>query len=465
MNARVLGRLLPNRVVHGGPADQRLRRYATAAVIGCGAAWGVSGAYLTLSPDSYTSGFVLVLPGTGAGTSVNLPTLGQATSTSSSPFASPELSPTENYRKMLLSQRLIAGAARLAQEPEDRFPVPKVELADQTKLISVKVTARSADQAARRSEAIRTAFLGMLDALREDEIQTRDSAYRQLLAGYRTSLNEGRQKLIDYEASTGLVSLDQYSSIVSSVEKTREILRETETRLSSVTANADALMRQLGVTADQANIAMVLRSDPLFQSLLDQLSKEDTQLAALGATHGPANAQVADLTAERAATAAKLNARAQDLTGNRKLDVLKFRDLSIHDERARLFEQLVTGLSEAEGLRATCTSLSAQMAAEQQRVAQLAPVVSRLDDLKRNVQVAEAVFSSALARIDTSKSDYFASYPMVQTLERPEIPSRRSGPLPMLATAGGLAATFLIIASLVLTWLRTALLQRILKNA
>ncbi len=87
-----------------------------------------------------------------------------------------------------------------------------------------------------------------------------------------------------------------------------------------------------------------------------------------------------------------------------------------------------------------------------------------LDDLKRDVQVAEAVFSSALARTDTSKSDYFASYPMVQTLEAPEVPQKPSAPLPLLAVAGGIAATILIIAALVLTWIRTALLQRILKS-
>ena len=79
--------------------------------------------------------------------------------------------------------------------------------------------------------------------------------------------------------------------------------------------------------------------------------------------------------------------------------------------------------------------------------------------------MTEAVFSSALARTDTSKADYFASYPMVQTLEGPTVPTKPSAPLATLAIAGGFAASLLIVASLVLTWLRTALLQRILKNA
>ena len=109
--------------------------------------------------------------------------------------------------------------------------------------------------------------------------------------------------------------------------------------------------------------------------------------------------------------------------------------------------------------------MTAQIATEQARVLALAPAASHLDDLKRDVQVAEAVFSSALARIDTSKADFFASYPMIQTLDPPLMPRRPSSPVPVLAVAGGLGASFFIIAALVLTWLRIGLLQRILKSA
>ena len=100
------------------------------------------------------------------------------------------------------------------------------------------------------------------------------------------------------------------------------------------------------------------------------------------------------------------------------------------------------------------SQLTGQITVEQARVLSLAPDASRLDDLKRDVQVAEAVFSTALARIDTSKADFFASYPMVQTLEAPAMPTRPSGPLPILAVAGGMAATVLIFIALGLAWLR-----------
>jgi uncharacterized protein involved in exopolysaccharide biosynthesis len=214
-----------------------------------------------------------------------------------------------------------------------------------------------------------------------------------------------------------------------------------------------------------ANFAMLLRADLQFQALLEQLAKEDAELATLTGIRGQNNPRVVDLQAERSSTSARITTRSTELTGAKRQDVLKMRDLSIRDERARLFERLIGQIADTEALAAMRTQLKSQLEVEQRRVIALSPAASRLDDLKRDVQVADAVFSSALARIDTSKSDFFASYPIVQTLEMPEMPQRPSSPLPLLAIAGGLAATLLILAALVLTWLRTALLQKILKSA
>ena len=456
---------LMRRIRYGGNVEKRTKRYIGAGVFGCAAVWGLSIGYLVLAPKTYTSGFVLVMPGTGEGSSLNLPTLGQATTTSSSPFASAELSPTENYRKLLLSNRLLGAAAEAAGETPEAFPLPKVDLADQTKLIGLKVTARDPNRAAARAEAIRTSFLNMLDALRKDEIQTRETAHRSMLANYKLAVNEARMKLTDYEAETGRVSIDQYSAIVAAVEHLRDAMRDADSKLANMRAGVAELTRLIGATADQAHIAMMLRSDPFLQALLEQIAKQDAEIAVLNGTHGPNAPRMMDVTAERGSAVAKLNARAAELTGIKRFDAVKSRDLSLHDERARLFERLIGQIADTEALAALRAKLAEQIEAQHTRVMALAPAASHLDDLKRDVQVTEAVFSSALARTDTSKADYFASYPMVQTLEGPTVPTKPSAPLATLAIAGGFAASLLIVASLVLTWLRTALLQRILKNA
>ena len=89
---------------------------------------------------------------------------------------------------------------------------------------------------------------------------------------------------------------------------------------------------------------------------------------------------------------------------------------------------------------------------------------SELADLQRDHHIAEAVFSSALARIDTNKQDPFASYPLVQTLAEPSLPKRPSSPSLMIALAGALAASVLTIMAFALAWLRQPLLDRLLRK-
>jgi uncharacterized protein involved in exopolysaccharide biosynthesis len=455
---------LLRRLVSGGANAGRARRYMIAGVTGTVLISLVVVAYLLLTPKSYSAGFTFILPGTGAGSSVNLDTLGQASTMSASAYATPDVSPTENYRKMLLSHHVLAAAANALGLAESAFPTPRIELAEQTKLIIVSLTARHPDLALDRAAALRAAFLRTLDTLRNDEIAARDNAGRTTLDTYRIGLEQARTRLISHQVKTGLVSLEQYNGMVAGVEHLRDQLRDVEVRLAQAQAGVQELTHLLGTTPDAANLAMVLRADPFFQTELDQMAKDDAEIAGLSGTRGDGNAHLQDVRAERASIAARLLARSAELTGTHRANILKFPDLSLRDERARLFERLVGELADQQALDGMRAKLAAQIDDEQQRVVALAHDASHLDDLKRDVQVAEAVFSSALARIGTSKADFFASYPLVQTLEAPELPELPSSPMKLLAAAGGIAANFFLVLALVMTWLRTHMLQKLLKN-
>jgi uncharacterized protein involved in exopolysaccharide biosynthesis len=455
---------ITRRLVGGGAAAGRGRRYVVTGAVGTALIWGMATAYLVLTPKSYTASFTFILPGMGAGSSVNLENLGQASSTSASAYSSPDMSPTENYRKMLLSHRVLAAAAADAGVPEPAFPTPRIELAEQTKLISVAITARRPDLARDRAAALHDAFLRVLDTLRNDEIAERDTTARGTLGAYRTGLEQARVRLIAHQVKTGLVSLEQYNNLVGGTEHLRDQMHDVEVRLAQARAGVQELTHLLGTTPDAANLAMVLRADPFFQTELDELAKDDATIAGLAGTRGDANAHLQDLRAERASIEQRLLARSNELTGIKRAQILKMPDLSLRDERARLFERLVGELADQAALDGMRAKLSAQINDQQQRVIALAQDASKLDDLKRDVQVAEAVFSSALARIGTAKADYFASYPMVQTLEPPTLPERPSSPMKLFAVAGALAATFFLALALVMTWLRTQLLQKLLKS-
>lgn len=63
----------------GGPKG-RGRRYLAVAALGLAFIWGLTTAYIVLTPESFRSHLSLILPGNGVGTSVNLESIGQASS-------------------------------------------------------------------------------------------------------------------------------------------------------------------------------------------------------------------------------------------------------------------------------------------------------------------------------------------------------------------------------------------------
>jgi uncharacterized protein involved in exopolysaccharide biosynthesis len=209
---------------------------------------------------------------------------------------------------------------------------------------------------------------------------------------------------------------------------------------------------------------MVLRADPQFQALLDQSAKQDAELAGLTATRGEANPHLVDLQAEKGATIAKLAARGMELSGLKRAEVLKLRDLSVHDERAHLFERLVSSAADADALSGMQTELERQIDGEKARIVTLAPDISRLDNAKHDVQVAEAVFSSALARLDTNKADFFVSYPLAQILEWPTLPHHASRMTMAMALGGAMLGTLFLLMATALARLRVGLLRKVLKT-
>ena len=116
----------------GMPSVGRYRRYLVALAGPLTVVWGITFAYLLFAPDRYDSRMTLILPGTGVGGSINLESIGQATTTTASAFSSPSLSPTENYKRLLTSDIVLRDAARRAGEDEGAFPAPSIKLIDQT---------------------------------------------------------------------------------------------------------------------------------------------------------------------------------------------------------------------------------------------------------------------------------------------------------------------------------------------
>ncbi|MCX7282741.1 MAG: hypothetical protein NTX28_01630 [Novosphingobium sp.] len=451
-------------VLRGLPPIGRYRRYAMSMAPVLGAIWLSTAAYIVLMPRSYTSEFSLILPGSGMGSSLNVESIGQAQSSASSAFSSPTLSPTANYKQLITADVTLRAAAKLAGEDGDAFPDPVIKLIDQTNLIHVSLSARTARQAKARADALQQAFLAQLDTLRTDEAQKREDSDVRHLVELSQKVQIAQRKLIAFQASHGLATLEQFNSRIAAVDTLHDKERDIRLQLRQFAGTAGRLSGSLTSSPRAADVAMRLRGDPVFQQLVDRYAASNAQATEKSATLGDRHVDMAKANGEREALRTAMVQRGQRLTGLSEAAIMAGVDLQVADGRTNLMQAMTINDAQAAGAGAALAEIRGDLARAQAQSPALIGQASELADLQRDHRVAEAVFSSALARIDTNKLDPFASYPLVQTLAAPSLPKGPSSPSLVIALAGALAASMLTVLAFALAWLRQPLLDRILRK-
>lgn len=449
----------------GLPSIGRYRRYFVAMALPLAIIWVLAAAILLFAPDRYDSRMTLILPGTGVGASMNLESIGQASTNTASAFSSPSLSPTENYKRLLMSDIVLQDAARIAAEDGGAFPDPSIKLIDQTNLIEVRIPAGAPEVAQARMEALRTAFNDALTDLRTDEARTREDADASRIAELEQKVDEAQQALLDFQGETGLVSLNQFAERITGLDQLKASERDRRVRLEESGAATARLSATLNISLLEARQAMQLKADPEFQELLDRYAKTVGELSERSGTLGEAHGAIEELDAERASLRANLARRGSEISGLADEQVLAFADLDATNAREDLFSSLSQRDSDRAGNGAALAELRRQISNQSALTDTQVEQAARLADLLRDLRVAEAVFTSALARLDTNKSDPFASYPLVQTLESPSLPDAKSSPSPMLVVGGALAATIFLAIGFLLLWLRQPIIRKLLPNA
>ena len=132
------------------------------------------------------------------------------------------------------------------------------------------------------------------------------------------------------------------------------------------------------------------------------------------------------------------------------------------DGRAQLMIQLLTLSTEAEGLSQEINSLSVQIDTWDTRLEDSNDDAAKLEDLHRDHELATAVFTSALAKLDIGKADIYSAYPLIQLLAPPSLPERPNKLSTILALLGGIISSIFCLAGLSILWVRKPILQKIL---
>lgn len=451
------------RLLLGFGSRGRWLRYLMVVMAGVVVFGGLGGAYYFGTAKSYTSGFTLILPGSGAGTSVNLDSLGQADSMTSSPFSSASLSPTQNYKRLLGSDRVRGAAAERLGIPVSALPEARVRLVDLTPLIYVRLTTDDPDRVYASANGLLEAFQAELDSLRQEELDARDVAYRSSIEDYENNVVSTRQAIINFQSQSGLISIEQFQSLVTETDDIQRQLDDMIGNARSLSARASWIAAMIELPEEIASRVLILRGDPTFEAYREALSASAALLASYRNMYGRNHPDMQAETRRHSGLVSALAQRGEELLGVAGYRALRLAEINIDPERAELLRQMVDLSSEASGARTQAVALRNRLIRNRERIDTMASEAAVLEALLREHQVAETVFASALARLDTSRADIFTSYPLVQLLEDPVRPDVPTSPSKKIAAAAALGGFFLYMMGVLLLWLRLPLIRALWK--
>ena len=422
--------------------------------------WTATVAYLILKSPIYKSEWAISLPTGSSSTNVNLPEIGNASSQSDSPFSNSDVSdPRENYKFLAQTKEVREAAASQLYIPIGKLAKPQISIVDNTTLMKFEIEGETPQKAHQQALALQNALEARLNQLREQEIEQQDWKLQTTLDSSKKQLEEAQQRLSEYKAIAPVSSREQMQSLSTNVEDLRRQKAETLAQLQQIDASFKELSDSLGLSVQEAADVFVLQSDSLFQEYLADYSQINAELVTLESKYLPANPALIAKQAEKNAALSALVQRGQSLL-KKSVSQVFLEQLSIssssssNSNRASLLQELISLQTQQKGTQNQARELEQQIENLENRLSSLSPQESTLANLQRNVQIAEAVFSSTMTKLDLSKSDIFASYPRIQMITKPSMSDEPSSPKSNFVLIGSSMGSFFLTTGLFSLWWR-----------
>lgn len=449
----------------------RIFRYLGVAALANGMVWGLSMSYLKNAEFSYTSELILNVAGSGQGVNVNLPDIGQAVTSTSSPFGSSS-DPRENYKLIASNTTVLQKAAESLKLPPEDFGSPQIKIINNTTTFKIEITGNTPEKAQQKAKALYEALANRLDFLRTTEQNSRNEAIQSAVNEAQSKLTNAQSRLSDYKMQSGLSSSDQVGYLINTIEQ----LRKQRAELITQTRQSEATLKQLSETlqtsSPEASDSLTLQSDQEFQNSLKEYTQITLELDALKESRGENYPDVLELKDKQQTALNIFLKRGESLLG-KSLDQETLQNLNLDNtsglgiKRGELYQKIVTLESEHKGFVGQLESLNQQIKELEARLTVLVDKARTLDSLLKEVQIAEAIFTSTLAKVDLGKSDPFGSFPLLQLIEEPTLPEEPTSPKTKLVIIGSGLGSILVTFGLTILWWRAPLqvvVKKIIKN-
>ncbi len=440
----------------GEPASKRRRRYLYTALAGQGVIWGLALMVMLVWPRSYTVESTLILPSSDPDARVDLKEVGQAYATPRATYDSKSLDPRVNYKEIMLSPNVLETAASAVGLAPGKYGQPAVKLIDQSSVMELKTTARTAQLALAKAQALHQAFQQRLTELRMDELAQREQAIEQAVQASRSKLDGAQRDLLRFKVDAHLVSNKQLDEMAQASTTLRRRRIELEQKLAHDKAGVASLSTLLGVPLKLAGWTLTLHADAVMLEYVRQFATTSALVSEQSFKWESAHPKVREASGQRDAAFKAMQARARSVLGQPvSAEDLQRMALILQDRsRELLLREMVSTQASVQASSAELAEIERQWRQLVTELPQLAAQSARLEELERRVTFSEAVFTGAVGKTDVGTTNIFSSYPMVQTMVAPALPDKPSAPRSSYVGAGAVAASLMFTVGLALAWLR-----------
>ncbi len=454
----------------GASAKDRWKRYVILGLVLNTLLWASSILVLKLKRPVYTSAWTLDLPASRSDAFLEVPGVGRAAQNSDSPYSNFMVAdPRTNYKDLLEGPEVLAFAADTTKDTPEEFGKPRVEVVPNTTLIKIAVNGSSPRESRQKAIAFQDAFERKLGALRKQEISQKSQSLKSSLDLASERLKVAQQRLSDYKVRSGLDSGEQLRDLSVNIESLRRQKSETLGQAQDSGNQLRQLSSSLGLAPQQAADAFVLQSDSVFQQYMLGYSKTSAELSVLESSFSPTHPKVIETIEENQSARQRLLSRGKQLLGREVNDAtLKqinvSNGISSETQRGGMFQQMITLKGREEGLKGQARALDQQIQQLEGMMTGLSNKKSVLVNLERDVQIAEAIFTSTLGKLDLTNSSSSNAYPQVTVRSKPNLPKLPSSPKVVPVLMGTFLASVLLSMGLAALWWRDLRWLRLRKS-
>ncbi len=424
------------------------------------AIWVAAIAYLKLTPSTYTSTFTIFLPAASSSSSVNVSdTNAQVEGSNQSPYQTLiRVDPRQNYLFIANSQTVLSAAAAAVQMSVEDFGTPFVATNKSDTLMSFKIDGSSPAEAQRKAQALYKAFVQQIDSLREEmgakEFKRQQDENQLMLKDAQGKLEAANQQLAIFKKQSPLRRSEQIGELSGSLESLRQEREMALASLQQTSSRLQQLATSLNISVEQASDIITLQADEIFLKQWADYSAASANLSSLLAQWRPGSPQIENAEAKLTTARFALQARASAVLGKQiGEETLQQFNRSLNSSggtRESLFQDVVTLQADQKGYAAKIKSLDEQIAQLDSQVKVLIQEQFKLNDLERNAKVADNYFTSTMAQLNLNKPEVATSYPVVQLIADPSVPTDSSGPDKKLPILGAFAGTLIVTSGLLL---------------